>query len=98
MRVKICGITNLQDALNAINAGANALGFVFYANSPRYITPFKAKEIVEKLPPFVQTVGLFVNENEDFINEVCNESKMQLVQIIDDNEILNYELLKIRNN
>ena len=97
MKVKICGITNLQDALDAINAGANALGFVFYANSPRYITPFKAKEIVEKLPPFVQTVGLFVNENEDFINEVCSESKMQLVQIIDDNEILNYELLKIKS-
>ncbi len=97
MRVKICGITNLQDALDAINAGANALGFVFYANSPRYITPSKAKEIVEKLPPFVQTVGLFVNENENFINEVCTESKMQLAQIIDDNEILNYELLKVKS-
>lgn len=93
MRVKICGITNLQDALDAVNAGANALGFVFYANSPRYISPLKAKKIVEKLPPFVQAVGLFVNENENFINEVCNESKMQLAQIIDDNEILNYELL-----
>ena len=93
MRVKICGITNLQDALDAINAGADALGFVFYVNSPRYITPLKAKEIVEKLPPFVQTVGLFVNENENFINEICNESKMQLAQIIDDNDILNYELL-----
>ena len=97
MRVKICGITNLQDALDAINAGADALGFVFYANSPRYITPLKAKEIVEKLPPFVQTVGLFVNENENFINEVCSESKMQLAQIIDDNEILNYELLKVKS-
>lgn len=97
MRVKICGITNLQDALDAINAGVDALGFVFYANSPRYITPLKAKEIVEKLPPFVQTVGLFVNENEDFINEVCSESKMQLAQIIDDNEILNYELLKVKS-
>ena len=97
MRVKICGITNLQDALDAINAGADALGFVFYANSPRYITPLKAKEIVEKLPPFVQTVGLFVNENEDFINQVCAESKMQLAQIIDDNEILNYELLKVKS-
>ncbi len=97
MRVKICGITNLQDALDAINAGADALGFVFYANSPRYITPLKAKEIVEKLPPFVQTVGLFVNENENFINEVCAESKMQLAQIIDDNEILNYELLKVKS-
>ena len=97
MRVKICGITNLQDALDAINAGADALGFVFYANSPRYIIPSKAKEIVEKLPPFVQTVGLFVNENENFINEVCSESKMQLAQIIDDNEILNYELLKVKS-
>ena len=97
MRVKICGITNLQDALDAINAGADALGFVFYVNSPRYITPLKAKEIVEKLPPFVQTVGLFVNENEDFINEVCVESKMQLAQIIDDNDILNYELLKVKS-
>ncbi len=97
MRVKICGITNLQDAIDAINAGADALGFVFYANSPRYITPLKAKEIVEKLPPFVQTVGLFVNENENFINEVCSESKMQLAQIIDDNEILNYELLKVKS-
>lgn len=97
MRVKICGITNLQDALDAINAGADALGFVFYSNSPRYITPLKAKEIVEKLPPFVQTVGLFVNENENFINEVCSESKMQLAQIIDDNDVLNYELLKVKS-
>ena len=96
MRVKICGITNLQDALDAINAGADALGFVFYSKSPRYIEPLKAKEIVEKLPPFVQTVGLFVNENEDFINEVCQKSKMQLVQIIDDNELLNYDLLQMK--
>ena len=97
MKVKICGITNFQDALDAINAGANALGFVFYADSPRYITPLKAREIVEKLPPFVQTVGLFVNENENFINEVCHESKMQLAQIIDDNELLNYELLEVKS-
>lgn len=96
MRVKICGITNLQDALDAINAGANALGFVFYTNSPRYISPVNAKEIVEKIPPFIQTVGLFVNENETFINEVCKEAKMQLAQIIDDNDILNYELLEIK--
>ena len=96
MKVKICGITNLQDALDAINAGASALGFVFYSKSPRYITPADALEIVLKLPPFVQVVGLFVNENEDFINEVCKDSKMQLAQIIDDNEIVNYDLLKIK--
>ena len=96
MRVKICGITNLQDAIDAINAGADALGFVFYSKSPRYIEPLKAKDIVNSLPPFVQTVGLFVNENEDFINEVCQKSKMQLVQIIDDNELLNYDLLQMK--
>lgn len=96
MRVKICGITNLQDALDAINAGADALGFVFYANSPRYIIPSKAKEIVEKLPPFVQTVGLFVNENEEFINQVCFDAKMQLAQIIDDFDVLNYEKISFK--
>jgi phosphoribosylanthranilate isomerase len=96
MKVKICGITNLPDALAAIKAGANALGFVFYKKSPRYIQPKKAKEIVDKLPPFVQTVGLFVNEDETFINEICSEAKMQLAQIIDDNEIVNYDLLTVK--
>ncbi len=96
MKVKICGITNLTDALAAIKAGANALGFVFYKKSPRYIEPNKAKEIVDKLPPFVQTIGLFVNEDETFINEICFESKMQLAQIIDDNEIVNYDLLSVK--
>ena len=96
MRVKICGITNLQDAYDAVNAGADALGFVFYKNSPRYIEPLKAKEIIEKLPPFVQAVGLFVNENENFINEVCKYSKIQLAQIIDDYELINFDLLKTK--
>ncbi len=96
MRVKICGITNLKDALDAINAGADALGFVFYEKSPRYISPLDAKNIVENLPPFVQTVGLFVNENENLINEICYESKMQLAQIIDDNELINTNLLKTK--
>ena len=96
MKVKICGITNLPDALAAIKAGANALGFGFYKKSPRYIVPKKAKEIVDKLPPFVQTIGLFVNEDETFINEICFEAKMQLAQIIDDNEIVNYDLLTVK--
>ncbi len=97
MRIKICGITNLEDALDAINAGANALGFVFYNKSPRYIEPSIAKEIVKLLPPFIQTVGLFVNENEDLINSICIESQMQLAQIIDDENSINFDLLKIKS-
>lgn len=94
MRVKICGITNLEDALDAIAAGASALGFVFYKPSPRYISVEEALAIVNALPPFVQTVGLFVNENEAVINEVCSKAKMQLAQIIDDEEKLDYSQIK----
>ncbi|MFX4266368.1 phosphoribosylanthranilate isomerase [Aliarcobacter butzleri] len=96
MRIKICGITNLSDAINAINAGADALGFVFYKKSPRYIEPLKAKEIVEEIAPFVQTVGLFVNESLEFINETCKNSKMQLAQIIDDENTLDYSKLTVK--
>ena len=81
MRVKICGITNLEDALTAIEAGADALGFVFYEKSPRYITPEKAREIARKLPPFVERVGLFVNESKESIEAVCQESCMSLAQL-----------------
>ncbi len=80
-RVKICGITNLKDALDAVNAGADALGFVFYPESPRYIKPSEAKEIVRRLPPFVERVGLFVNVSEEEINLTCKESGMSLAQI-----------------
>ncbi|MCG3671681.1 phosphoribosylanthranilate isomerase [Aliarcobacter butzleri] len=96
MRIKICGITNISDAINAINAGADALGFVFYKKSPRYIEPLKAKEIVEEIAPFVQTVGLFVNESLGFINETCKNSKMQLAQIIDDENTLDYSKLTVK--
>lgn len=93
MRTKICGITNFQDAIDAANAGADALGFVFYEKSPRYIDPFEAKKIIEKLPPFIQAVGLFVNENHTFINQVCKNAKIQLAQVIDDDNNTDFELL-----
>jgi len=96
MKVKICGITNLKDAQDAINAGADALGFVFYSKSPRYIEPFEARKIVDQLPPFVQTVGLFVNEGNSFINQVCINAKMQLAQIIDDDNYTDFGSLDIK--
>jgi len=62
VKVKICGITDLQDALAAIDLGAHALGFNFYRKSPRYIEPTQAKSLVEALPPLISLVGIFVDE------------------------------------
>lgn len=81
LRVKICGITNLRDALHAIKCGADALGFVFYNQSPRYIAPDAAKKIIDKLPPFVETVGLFVNEGLETIDTVCKYTDISRAQI-----------------
>jgi len=80
-RVKICGITNLEDALDSIEAGADALGFVFYEKSPRYVEPKTVKEIVDELPPFVERVGLFVNCEASFVNRVMYGCNLSLAQI-----------------
>ena len=81
MRTKICGITSYEDAMSAINAGANALGFVFYEKSPRFITAKKAKEIISKLPPFVEKVALFVNESPQNIDAICKQSGATIAQL-----------------
>jgi phosphoribosylanthranilate isomerase len=81
MRVKICGITNYRDAIAAIDAGADALGFVFYSKSPRYIAPTDAKKIIDRLPPFIGRVGLFVNEGVDTIDTISNYCNLTVSQI-----------------
>jgi phosphoribosylanthranilate isomerase len=81
MKIKICGITNFNDALDAIEAGADALGFVFYEKSPRYIAPNDAKEIIKKLPPFIQSVGLFVGMYPAQIDFISKLSKIDIAQI-----------------
>ncbi len=81
MRTKICGITSVKDAMIAIDAGANALGFVFYEKSPRYVTPKEAKKIIEQLPPFVEKVALFVNEDAATIDSICQETGSTLAQL-----------------
>ena len=81
IRVKICGLTNLEDAQCAVEAGADALGFVFYEKSPRYVTPDKVGQIVSTLPPFVTTVGLFVNATSDTIKQTMRMAGLGIVQL-----------------
>ena len=78
--VKICGITRLEDAFAAIRAGAHAIGLVFYRPSPRYIAPPAAGAILRALPPFVTTVGLFVDAPENEVRDVLDQAPVQLLQ------------------
>ena len=80
--VKVCGITNLEDALAAIDAGADMLGFNFYARSPRRVTPAEARAVIERLPRSVSCVGVFVNEpSPEAVLEIARESGVSAVQM-----------------
>jgi len=81
MWVKICGITNVEDAQCAIDAGADALGFVFYPDSARYILPENAHKIVQQLPLHVKKIGLFVNATPSEINLTCQKALMECAQL-----------------
>ena len=79
-RIKICGLTRAQDVRAAVDHGADAIGFVFYASSPRAVSIAQAAALVALLPPFVASVGLFVNATEDDINCVLERVPLQLLQ------------------
>ena len=79
--IKICGITNLDDALFAAESGANAVGFVFYPKSPRHVTPEAAQSIVKKLPPRIQKVGVFVNHPIDQVRDTVKTAGLTAVQL-----------------
>lgn len=81
MRVKICGITNLADALVCQQYGADALGFIFYRGSKRYIAPEEVQEIITRLSPFITKIGVFVNESVNTINKIATKVGLNAVQL-----------------
>lgn len=81
MKIKICGITNVEDARAAVEAGADALGFVFHAASPRCVAPDTARAIIAQLPPFVLAVGVFVNEEVKVVRDVMDACGLSLAQL-----------------
>jgi len=81
LRIKICGITNIDDALEAVNAGAEALGFMLYEKSKRFVRPETVKEIIREMPPFVSCVGVFVNESRENILSVKESCQLDTIQL-----------------
>lgn len=81
VRIKICGITNLDDAMAAVDLGADAVGFVFFRGSPRYIRPDDAAEIIRRLPSFVTTIGVFVDEPFAQIEKTISAAGIDVVQL-----------------
>ena len=94
-RVKICGITRVQDALEAVRCGADAIGLVFYAASPRYVTVQQAQLIVAALPPFVSVVALFVNATLAEIESVISQVRIDIVQFHGDETAADCERIKL---
>jgi len=79
-RAKICGITRIQDIQSVVQAGADAIGFVFFAPSPRSVTAVQAAELIQHIPPYVQTVGLFVNATATEIQDILKTSPVDILQ------------------
>jgi phosphoribosylanthranilate isomerase len=87
VKVKICGITNYEDAVAALDMGADLLGFNFYQKSPRFIPPEKARQVISKLPAFIGIAGVFVNETIERIHEIKNMCQLDWVQLHGDEDV-----------
>ena len=81
VRIKICGITNTEDAIDAINCGADAIGFVFHKKSPRAVNPETARAIISRIPPFITTVGVFVNEDRTKVEKIARDTGIDIIQL-----------------
>ncbi len=94
-RVKICGITRVQDALEAVRCGADAIGLVFYAASPRCVTILQAQQVVAAIPPLVNVVALFVNATQAEIENVTSQVRIDIVQFHGDETAAECERIKL---
>ena len=92
MKIKICGITNIEDANKVVDSGADAIGFIFYKKSKRYVDVEIAERISYKVPPFVSKVGVFVNEDRDLVLDIARKVKLDVVQLHgeEDREYIDY--------
>ena len=98
LRIKICGITRLEDALLAADLGASMVGFIFWPSSPRFVDPYRARRIVSALPPWLSPVGVFVDQPIDYVRGVANLVKLGAVQLHGHEPAEYYEKLAYRGD
>jgi phosphoribosylanthranilate isomerase len=95
-RVKVCGITEKADVIHAVEAGVDALGFIFAEGSPRRVEPEKAKELLRSVPPFVDSVGVFVNEDPDLVTDIVKYCGLTMVQLHGSEPVDYCQLMPVR--
>lgn len=95
-RIKVCGITDRADLVHAVSAGVDGLGFIFAENSPRRVEPEKARELIKSVPPFVDVVGVFVNEDPDVVTDIVRYCGLTMVQLHGQENIDYCRLMPVR--